>query len=236
MDKFDIPTGLAQIKERIVQAAQRAGRDPSRVRVVAVSKFVAPERIEEAIKAGITVLGENRVQEFLDKHKVIKEPVDWHLVGTLQTNKVKPVIGKVEMIHSLDRLSLAEEISRQTCLAGSSVKVLVQVNVSGEPSKRGIEPQKVIYFLEQIAQLEGLSVKGLMTIAPFGNVETARVVFRELRVLFDQVAGLNIPNVKMQYLSMGMTDDFEIAVEEGSNLVRIGTGIFGKREVFEKEG
>jgi len=233
---FNIPTGVAQINDRVVQAAKRTNRDPSQVKIVAVSKFIAPERIVEALQAGITILGENRVQEFLHKYSMIEGPVEWHLVGTLQTNKVKQVVGRVELIHSLDRFSLAAEISRQAKSAGIEVNVLVQVNISREPSKHGLERSKVIPFLKQVSQLEGLRVKGLMTIAPLGNQEVVRLVFREMHELFEQIAKLDIPKVEMKYLSMGMTDDFEVAVEEGANLLRIGTGIFGKRLMIKREG
>ena len=228
-NSFKISDGVAQIRERVAQAAQRSRRDPGEVEIVAISKFVSPERIAEAIQAGIGILGENRVQELLAKYPVVQSPAAWHLVGRLQTNKVKPIIGKVDLIHSLDRYALAAEIAKQTRAAGTRVNVLVQVNVSGEPSKQGLKPMEVMPFLEQIAPLEGLAVKGLMTIAPQGDPQAARMVFREMRQLFTQVAQAEIAQVEMRYLSMGMTDDFEAAIEEGANLVRIGTGIFGKR-------
>lgn len=231
---FDIAERIALIREKIDQAAERSGRDPKQIKIVAVSKFVDPERIQEALGAGLTTFGENRVQEFLTKYPVIKGPIQWHMVGSLQTNKVKQVIGKVQLIHSLDRRSLAEELSRQARLTGSEATVLVQVNVSREISKKGLAPEEVIPFLKWLSTIGGVEVKGLMTIGPLGEPEKARPVFRQLRELFERIADLELPMVEMKYLSMGMTNDYEIAIEEGANLVRIGTGIFGRRETAQR--
>ena len=228
-NSFKIADGVARIRERVAQAARRARRDPGEVEIVAVSKFVSPERIAEAVEAGIGIFGENRVQELLAKYPLVKSPAAWHLVGRLQTNKVKPIIGKVDLIHSLDRYALAAEIAKRAQAAGTRVNVLVQVNVSGEPSKQGLKPAEVMPFLEQIASFEGLAVKGLMTIAPQGDPQAARMVFRELRQLFEQVAQAEIAQVEMRYLSMGMTDDFEVAIEEGQTWCASAICIFGKR-------
>lgn len=220
---------IAQIKQRIVQAAERTGRDPDQVKIVAVTKFVDLERINEALSTGITILGENRVQEFMSKYPRVKKTVEWHLIGSLQTNKVKSAINRIDLIHSLDRFSLAKEISLNARRSGKRVKALVQVNVAGESSKRGLTPEEVIPFIKQVTQLEGLEIQGLMTIAPLGEPEGSRLVFSRLRQIFEQVSELDIPGAEMRYLSMGMTNDFEVAVEEGANLIRIGTGIFGSR-------
>ncbi|NLK51682.1 MAG: YggS family pyridoxal phosphate-dependent enzyme [Syntrophomonadaceae bacterium] len=218
-----------EIKKRINEAAERSGQDSDRVQIIAVTKFVGPERIGEAVGAGINILGENRVQEFIKKYPLVEGPVQWHLIGSLQTNKVKSVIDKVELIHSLDRDSLALEISRQAQRFGRPVKALVQVNVSGESTKRGLATDELFPFIKKVTQLDGLLIKGLMTIAPLGDPESIRPVFRTLRHLYENLAEKDLPGVQMEYLSMGMTNDFEIAVEEGANLIRIGTGIFGGR-------
>ncbi len=217
-----------KVCERITAAAVRAGRDPSEVRLVAVTKKIGISEIKEAINAGIKVMGENRVQDFLTKYKQIGDRVEWHLIGHLQRNKVKHVIGRIKLIHSLDSMRLAEEISRRACEAGICVNTLVQVNVSGEKSKYGLAVPEVKPFLKEAGTLEGIRILGLMTIAPLvERPEETRPVFREMFSLWTDLQKTVLPRVEMRYLSMGMTNDFEVAIEEGANLVRIGTALFG---------
>jgi len=223
-----IVENLREVRERVVAAALRGNRNPGEISIIAVTKNQTIDTIKEGIQAGINIIGENRVQELIDKYQVIGNQVQWHLIGHLQTNKVKYIVDKVQLIHSLDSLGLAEEIEKRAAQASTIVNVLIQVNVSGEESKFGIEPSEVLVFTEEISKrFERVKVKGLMTIAPFvEDPEETRPFFRQLRQLSEQVNAAGIPGVDMDYLSMGMTNDFEIAVEEGANLVRIGRAIF----------
>lgn len=228
--KDSIAAGLTLVKENVKKAAQRAGRDPSGVKVVAVTKTISVEAVKRAIDLGITSVGENRVQEILAKAPFLPAGIEWHLIGTLQTNKVKSIIDKVNLIHSLDRWRLAEEISRRSEEAGLVSRVLVQVNISGEETKSGLSPEEVADFIKDAVSLPGLTIKGLMTIAPYAdNPEEVRPVFNKLRLLSENIKG-KISSVKLDYLSMGMTNDYTVAVEEGANIIRVGTAIFGKRK------
>lgn len=219
-----------RISKRISAAALKAGKNPAEVKLIAVSKTVDTERIKKALEWGITDLGENRVQELCEKADIIDEKCYWHLIGHLQTNKVKYIIDRVSMIHSLDRLELAEEIQRRAEKAGRVIEALVQVNVAAEESKFGISPDETLDFIKKLTKMGNIRVKGLMTIAPLANnPEDVRWVFASLRKLLIDISKENIDNIDMVYLSMGMSNDFEVAVEEGSNMVRIGTAIFGKR-------
>ncbi|NPV26617.1 MAG: YggS family pyridoxal phosphate-dependent enzyme [Firmicutes bacterium] len=227
---MDIAHNLEIVRRNINQAALKSGRQPSEIKLVAVTKQVEVTRIEEAIRLGITALGENQVQELVDKYRKITAPVEWHLIGTLQTNKVKYILDKVRLIHSLDRWALAEEISRRAIRLGKEISVLIQVNVAGEATKHGLEVAVTEEFIQEVANLPGLKVLGLMTMAPQVNdPEEVRPVFRELRQLAARIAGRQLKGVAMDWLSMGMTNDYLVAIEEGANLVRIGTGIFGER-------
>lgn len=220
---------LIQVRELVARAALKAGRDPGGVKLVAVTKTVPVEIINQAVAAGVTTVGENRVQEILDKQPQLPAELEWHLIGTLQTNKVKAVLDKVRLIHSLDRWRLAEEISRRATGAGFESRVLVQVNISGEGSKSGLAPEELNDFLRDACALPGLKITGLMTMAPYAaNPEEARPVFRKLRLLAGKIKD-SYPGVRMDYLSMGMTNDFTVAVEEGANIIRVGTAIFGTR-------
>jgi len=221
---------LDRIRARIAAAAERAGRDPARVTLIAVTKNVDIATVQQAVAAGVTDIGENRVQEARAKFPMLPAGVRRHMIGHLQTNKVKQCLELFDVIHSLDRLPLAEAISRRAQALGKVVPVLVQVNVAGEETKHGLAPGEVLDFVRTVAGLPGLAVKGLMTIAPLvDDPEEARPVFRELRCLADAVADAGIPGVSMEWLSMGMSNDFEVAVEEGSTMVRIGTSLFGPR-------
>lgn len=227
----EIKKNLEKLYDRLARAAQRAGRDPGGIKVVAVSKNQTAATIREGVQAGIKILGENRVQEFLEKYEAVEEQAEWHFIGHLQTNKVKYIVDKVQLIHSLDNLPLTEEIDKRAGQKGLTVKALVQVNISGENSKFGLAPKEVASFLETVSDRFGnIEIQGLMTIAPLSQeAEVARTCFRGLRKLADSIRERNLSRVHMDYLSMGMTNDFEIAVEEGSNIVRIGRAIFGDR-------
>ncbi|MGE5614148.1 MAG: YggS family pyridoxal phosphate-dependent enzyme [Bacillota bacterium] len=215
---------------RVKKAAERAGRNPGDVKIVAVSKTVEPARIKKAIECGITDFGENRVQELCEKYDIINEDCNWHLIGHLQTNKVKYIVDKVSLIHSLDRMELAAEMQKRAEKAGKILDVLVQVNVSGEKTKFGIDPDEAVKFVREVSKMGNIRIRGLMTIAPeVQNPEDIRWVFTGLRKLLIDIKEENIDNIDMEYLSMGMSNDFEVAIEEGANIVRIGTALFGRR-------
>ena len=226
----DLERSISEVRRRIREAARRSGREEKEITLVAVSKTVGVEEITRAAALGITDFGENRVQEFLPKFKQLPD-LRWHFIGHLQTNKVKDVVGKACLIHSLDRWRLAEYIDDKARSLGISViDVLVEVNVSGEASKYGMLPQDVPSFLDAVDGLERIRVRGLMTVAPqVDDPELVRPVFKELRDIFDNIKKKGYRNTQMLYLSMGMTQDFEVAIEEGSNMVRVGTAIFGTR-------
>ncbi len=225
-----VKDNLLIIEQNIHKALQKSGRTNDNVDIIAVTKTVGIEQINEAIDAGLNKIGENRVQELVKKYDIIGEKVEYHMIGHLQTNKVKYIIDKVSLIHSLDRLSLAKELNKRAKKSGLTVDVLIQVNVAEEKSKYGLKVNQVIPFIEDISKYENIKIKGLMTIAPFvENPEEVRWVFRDLRRLSDIIKDKNYNNVEMEILSMGMTNDYEIAIEEGSNMIRIGTGLFGKR-------
>lgn len=226
-----IASNLHIVRDKVSQAALKVGRNPEDIQIIAVTKTVDIPQMEEAIAAGITAVGENRVQEITKKYPLLKEKVDWHLIGHLQTNKVKYIIDKVKMIHSLDRFSLVKEISKRAQQQGIVMPVLVQVNVAEEESKFGLKVEEVIPFIKDIVGIKGLKILGLMTMAPFvEDAEEVRYVFRDLRNLAEKITKQAIPGVEMKHLSMGMTNDYEVAVEEGATLIRVGTGIFGQRK------
>ena len=227
---MSIAANLASIHERITMAARAVGRDPSSIRLVAVSKTRPAADVIAAFQAGQPVFGENYVQELVTKAADVCEPVEWHAIGHLQSNKVRQIAGLVSLIHSVDRLSLAREIERQWGALGKTCDVLVQVNVSGEASKSGASGGDALQLVREIAQLGHVRVKGLMTMPPFfDDPEAARPFFRALRLLAEEIAAGEIPNVEMTELSMGMSGDFEVAIQEGATLVRVGTAIFGGR-------
>jgi len=223
-----IKNNLEIINEKIKKAAFRVNRNSEEIKLVAVTKTASIEQIEEAINAGVKIIGENKVQEAKEKYQILSSDIEWHLVGHLQTNKVKYAIEIFDLIHSVDSIKLAKEIDRRSLQFGMITNVLVEVNVSGEETKYGIKPEEVEPFLKEISEFPRIKVKGLMTIAPIvEDKEEVRPYFRKLRELSKEMKSKNIENVKMDYLSMGMTEDFEIAIEEGANMVRIGRGIFG---------
>ena len=221
---------LENINRRIEAAAEKSGRRGSDIKLVAVSKTIEPERIMGALENGVLDLGENRVQELCEKYDIIKGEVKWHLIGHLQTNKVKYIIEKVSLIHSVDSIELAQEIQKNAAKVNKVMDILIQVNVSGEESKFGIDPGEVEGFIHTIKTFPNIKVRGLMTIAPnSGDNNEIRKVFKGLYKIFIDIKQENTDNVHMDTLSMGMSNDFEIAIEEGANLVRIGSAIFGKR-------
>jgi len=223
-----IKNNLEIINEKIKKAALKANRNPQEIKLVAVTKTATIEQIKEAISVGVKIIGENKVQEAKEKYQILSADIEWHLVGHLQTNKVKYAVEIFDLIHSVDSIKLAKEIDRRSLQFGMITNVLVEVNVSGEETKYGIKPEEVEPFLKEISEFSRTRVRGLMTIAPIAeDKEEVRPYFRKLRELFKEIKSKNIKNVKMDYLSMGMTEDFEVAVEEGANMVRIGRGIFG---------
>jgi pyridoxal phosphate enzyme (YggS family) len=223
---------LEQIRQRIRQAAESCNRNAGSVRLVAVSKTIAADIVKEAIEAGVTILGENYVQEARDKFKaLIQYPVSWHFIGHLQSNKAKYAVRLFDLIHSVDSLKLARELDKQAAKVDKIQQILVQVNISAEDTKSGISPDEAPRLIEEIGQLKNLAVKGLMTMPPyFYQPEKVRPFFAALRKLRDQIKEQSLPNVSLDELSMGMTGDFEVAVKEGATLVRIGTAIFGERQ------
>jgi len=223
---------LTQIHARMEEACCRSGRDPQSVELIAVSKKKPASMIDAAARDGQQLFGESYVQEFCDKYSEVTEDVRWHFVGALQSNKVKYLRGKVDMIHALDRFSLAREINKQWRKLDASIDVLIQVNLAGEQSKAGVAPDEVQPLLERVAELPYVRVKGLMTLPPIAeDPEETRLWFRRLRELAQRIDALDLPGVSMCTLSMGMSHDFEVAIEEGATLIRIGTAIFGAREV-----
>lgn len=227
---MDIQTNLQHIRERMADACRRAGRDPDTVRLVAVSKTKPAAMIEAALAAGQDLFGESYVQEFTAKAEEIDAPVTWHFIGGLQSNKVKYLRGKVALIHSVDRLSLAKEIDRQWGRLEQPANILIQVNIGEEESKSGTTEEDLRNLVRQVAAMPHVRIRGLMTLPPYlDDPEEVRPFFRRLRELAEDIAALNLPNVEMAELSMGMSHDFEVAIEEGATLVRVGSAIFGSR-------
>lgn len=221
---------LEQVRRNIGESCLKASRDPSEVTLIAVSKTKPVSALQEAYDAGVRDFGENKVQELTTKAEVLPRDIRWHMIGHLQRNKVKYIIGKVCMIHSVDSLRLAEEISREAVKKQTEVDILIEVNVAEEESKFGVSPDEAENLVRQIAVLPGIHVRGLMTIAPFvEDAEKNRKYFRQLRQLAVDIGSKNIDNIDMSILSMGMTGDYRVAVEEGAAYVRVGTGIFGER-------
>jgi pyridoxal phosphate enzyme (YggS family) len=221
---------ISRVREEIDRAARRAGRSPGEVRLLAVTKTVDDERIREAIAAGVDLIGENYVQEARRKIDLMGRPLPWHFIGHLQTNKAKYAVRLFDMIHSVDRLELARELDRRAAAADVTLKVLVEVNVSGEATKSGVAADQALALVKSVAELPRLSVRGLMTMPPwFDDPEEARPHFAALRRLAEAIRREGIEGIRMEELSMGMTNDYPVAVEEGATIVRIGRAIFGER-------
>lgn len=227
---MSIAENFEEIRRRIAEAARRAGRDPESVRLVAVSKTKPASDIAEARKCGQLIFGENYVQELVPKVKELPADLSWHFIGSLQSNKVRQIAGMVDLIHSVDRISLAREIDRQWGEIGKVCDILVQVNIAQEATKSGTSCEELIDLVRLIAQLPNLRIKGLMTMPPFfDDPEAARPYFRRLKELAGEIERAAIPGVAMQELSMGMSGDFEAAIAEGATLVRVGSALFGSR-------
>lgn len=225
-----VAENLAQVQKNINESCSKINRDPNEVTLIAVSKTKPVEMLKEAYDAGARVFGENKVQEIVDKYDQMPSDVKWHMIGHLQRNKVKYIVDKVAMIHSVDSLRLAETIEKEAAKKAVIVPILIEVNVAQEESKFGLKPEEVLPLIEQIADFSHIRIKGLMTIAPYvDNAEENREIFRELKKLSVDIAAKNINNVTMSVLSMGMTGDYMVAVQEGATMVRVGTGIFGAR-------
>ncbi len=226
-----IEKNLTNILKDIEDASVKSGRKKEDILLIGVTKTVDIPLIEEGIKYGIQHVGENKPQEIVRKYEVIGKKVKWHLIGTLQRNKVKYIIDKVDMIHSLDKVSLGEEIDKRAKGINRIIDCLIQVNISKEETKHGMYEEETIVFINHVAtNFKNIRVKGLMTMAPYANdPEDVRIYFKKMKNLSEKIKSLNLEGVHMDYLSMGMSNDFKIAIEEGSNMVRIGTAIFGER-------
>lgn len=228
---IDIAANCRKVLDRISEAAVKCGRDPREIKLLAASKTQSAPRIREAVAAGIRLFGENYVQEAKAKRDVIQDPVQWHMIGHLQRNKVKAALEIFDLIESLGSVELARELHKEGKKSGKTVRAFVEVNLEGEESKSGIAKGEVASLLREVGKLSHLRVEGLMVIPPFReNPEAARPYFRALRELQEDLMAFNLPNVNLRDLSMGMTHDYPVAVEEGATLVRIGTAIFGPRD------
>ncbi|MBQ4546158.1 MAG: YggS family pyridoxal phosphate-dependent enzyme [Oscillospiraceae bacterium] len=227
----DTELNVRETFERISAAAEKAGRDPSEIRLMAVTKTVAPEKINEAIKSGCDLLGENRVQELLEKYESYNKSAEIHFIGRLQTNKVKYIVDKVTMIESVDSIKLAEEIEKRCSKIGKIMDILLEVNIAGEESKGGFSPEEIPSVSEKIRDFPHLRLRGLMTIGRFGaEIEETRQYFEKMRHLLVDIKTKNIDNIYINILSMGMSGDYELAVSEGATIVRVGRGLFGERK------
>jgi pyridoxal phosphate enzyme (YggS family) len=226
-----VKANIEAIRRRIQDAAENCGRRPEAIRLVAVSKTIAAERVRAAVEAGVHILGENYIQEARDKIEALSDlEVEWHFIGHLQRNKAKYAVRLFDLIHSVDSIRLAREIDKQAAKMGKQQTILIQVNTGKEDTKSGIYAEDAMALVRDAAQLEHVAVKGLMTLPPFFYApEKVRPYFRALRLLSDRIREANIPGITMEALSMGMTGDFEAAIAEGATLVRIGTAIFGER-------
>lgn len=225
-----INENISKVRENIVKACEKAGRNPEEVTLIAVSKTKPVSAIEEALLSGTLDYGENKVQELCDKYDVLPKNIRWHMIGHLQRNKVKYLVGKTYLVHSVDSLRLAEQIEKEFAKHNQVCDILVEVNIAQEESKFGINAKETEELIRKIAKFEHVRIKGLMTIAPYTEVpESNRDYFREIKKLSVDIRDKNIDNVSMDVLSMGMTGDYMVAVEEGATMVRVGTGIFGER-------
>lgn len=221
---------LEQVEANILHACQKSNRAREEVTLIAVSKTKPVEMLQTIYDCGTRDFGENKVQEMCDKMEALPKDIKWHMIGHLQTNKVKYIVGKTELIHSVDSIHLAQEIQKQALKNNCIVPILIEVNIAEEDSKFGIHKEDTIAMVREIALMDHLKIKGLMTIAPYvDDPEDNRLYFREIKQLSVDIKNQNIDNVSMDVLSMGMTGDYMVAIEEGATLVRVGTGIFGER-------
>ncbi|MDR2903330.1 MAG: YggS family pyridoxal phosphate-dependent enzyme [Clostridiales bacterium] len=225
----DIDSNLADIRAKIAASAEKSGRQPEAITLIGVTKTIGADRIKVMQTAGVNDFGENKVQEILAKYPDFPD-VRFHMIGHLQTNKVKSILDKVAMIHSVDSIKLAEEIAKKSSLAGKTTDILIEINIAGEESKYGVAPESAGEFALNVSAMAGVRLRGLMCVAPFvENPEQNRAHFRRMKQLFVDIRAKMNNNINMNHLSMGMTNDYEIAIEEGATIVRIGTGIFGER-------
>lgn len=230
MEKVNLSEKIQLVKENIAEAQKKSYDPEQEIHMIAVTKTIPTEVIQNAIHHGIVNLGENKVQELVTKFEAIGMESQWHMIGHLQRNKVKYIVDKVSLIHSLDSVSLAKEINKKAGENNRKMEVLIQVNVSGEESKYGVDPASVYHFIEQLEPMKWVDIKGLMTMAPFtSNKQVTRDCFKRLFELKEKLEADKFEHAEMKYLSMGMSNDYKIAVEEGSNMVRIGSAIFGNR-------
>lgn len=226
---------LNEVEAQIQRACETAGRSRQEVTLIAVSKTKPVEMLKEIYDAGIRDFGENKVQELTEKYEVMPEDMKWHMIGHLQRNKVKYIVDKVELIHSVDSLRLAQEISKEAVKKDVTVSILIEVNIAGEETKFGLSKEEVCTLVEEAAKLPNIRIKGLMTVAPpVADPEENRPFFRKIKELSVDITNKNIDNVTMEILSMGMTNDYMVAIEEGATMVRVGTGIFGERDYSKK--
>lgn len=226
-----IATNLEEVENRIKEACRRSNRDVSEVTLIAVSKTKPTDMLLEAYHENIREFGENKVQELCEKYEQLPKDIHWHMIGHLQRNKIKPLMNKVTLIHSVDSYRLAESISKEAVKAEVDIDILIEVNVANEESKFGVTTEETPALVEEISKLPNIHIKGLMTIAPFvSNPEENREIFRKLKQLSIDIKNKKLDNVSMCELSMGMTNDYEVAIEEGATYVRVGTGIFGERD------
>lgn len=231
MEKIQVERNLSHIRARINKACEKVGRNPEEVKLLLATKTVSSENINRAIAAGESLIGESRAQELNEKHHLLQlDDAELHFIGHLQTNKVNQVLNYTSFIHSVDRIRLANRLHNRLTTEGRTANILIQVNTSYEESKFGVAPEVAIDLIEEVSKLDSLKIKGLMTIGKLSSeADEARKCFRLLKSIQEEVEAKNIPGVEMDILSMGMTDDFEIAIEEGSTMIRVGTAIFGER-------
>lgn len=231
-----IDNNLIFVREQIKEACKKAGRDESEVKLIAVSKTKPASDVARAYELGQRIFGENKVQELCDKSVSLPEDIQWHLIGHLQTNKIKYIIENTKMIHSVDSLKLAQAISKEAVKKNVNMPVLIEVNIGEEDSKFGISIDEIEDFIAEASTLEGITIKGLMTVAPFvEDPEDNRMLFRRLKEISVDITAKNLNNVKLDELSMGMTNDYLVAIEEGATFVRVGTAIFGERDYSKPE-
>lgn len=227
MLNFYLNENLQKIKANILSACSRANRNPDEIILLGVTKTIEPQIINEAINLGIFNIGESRVQEFNSKYPILDKKANLHFIGKLQTNKVKYIVDKVSLIHSVDSLNLANEINKRARMINKKVNILLQINISKEPTKNGIFVEEVDEFIKQIPNFSNLNLQGLMTIAPFvENPQENREYFKNMKKIFVDIKSKNKDNINMKYISMGMSNDYEVAIEEGANIIRIGNALF----------
>ncbi|MCG8541065.1 MAG: YggS family pyridoxal phosphate-dependent enzyme [Clostridia bacterium] len=226
-----IETNINFIKNNINNACKKINRNPEEINLIAVTKTIDTEQMNAALKMGIKIIGENKVQEIMEKYDKIEYETQWHMIGHLQTNKVKYIIDKVDLIHSVDSIRLAKEIDKRAKKINKIIDILIQINVADEETKFGLSSNKIDNTIKEISDLGNIRVQGLMAMVPYvEDPEVVRPYFKKMKKIYDSLKNSSFQKVSMNYLSMGMTNDYMVAIEEGSNMIRIGTGIFGERD------